>query len=377
MKICIWMNIPSHHQHFFFEALNALPDVELAVGYYDRGLLEQRVRNGWVAPELESYARFAEVDEISEPAMRDHIHIIPSLDLNGGKYLAEQAVRADLTWCHWGERTGVGFAKLVGFNQFLFKWLYPPLNKIRLRRHIGFIKRRAALALANGHLAEEELISWGVPKEKICFLSYSVPPLPSGPRSSVITNFSDGRIVFLCVASLCRLKGISYLLKAYAAMEDHKRKRCCLVFVGSEDASAYREFCKDKGIEDGVLFAGPCPSDAIAGAYNSSDCFVLPTLHDGWGVVLNEAASVGMPIISTEECGAAWHLVEPGVNGFRVPIKSSRRLKEAMEFYVDHPKKIAEHGEASKKLFDTVSPQNSAMRLVEYLKRVMRNPSQP
>ena len=303
--------------------------------------------------------------------MRDYIHIIPSLDLNGGKYLAEQAVKADLKWCHWGERTGVGFAKLVGFNRSLFRLLYPPLNKIRLRRHIGFIKNRAALALANGHLAEEELISWGVPKEKICFLSYSVPPLPSGSPSSAIMEFANGRIVFLCVASLCRLKGISYLLKAYAAMEEHKRKRCCLVFVGSGDASAYREFCGARGIADGVLFAGALPSDRIAEAYNSADCFVLPTLHDGWGVVLNEAASVGMPIISTEECGAAWHLIEPGVNGFRVPVKSPRRLREAMEFYVGHPEKMTEHGEASKKLFDTVSPQNSAMRLVEYLKRVM------
>ncbi len=371
------MNIPSHHQHFFFEALNVCSDVDLAVKYYDKGLLGQRVRNGWIAPELEPYARYADVKEISEPALRDYIHIIPSLDLNGGKYLAEQAVKFNLTWCHWGERTGVGFAKLVGFNQFLFKCLYPPLNRIRLRRHIGFIRKRAVLALANGHLAEEELISWRVSKTKVRFLSYSVPPLSSDLHSSMITDFSHGRIVFLCVATLCRLKGISYLLKAYATMEKTKREHCCLVFVGSGDTSVYRRFCEKKEIADGVLFAGTCPSDSISGVYNSSDCFVLPTLHDGWGVVLNEAASAGMPIISTTECGAAWHLVEPGVNGFRVPIKSSRALKEAMEFYVDQPGTIIEHGKISKELFASVSPKNNAIRLIEYLKHVMPQQVQP
>ena len=371
MKICIWMNIPSHHQHFFFEALYARGDVELAVRYYDRALLESRQAQGWVAPEPESYARFADPESISDPEMRDCIHIIPTFDARGGRRLAELAVRCNLKWCHWGERTGMRIAKLVGFNVFLYKWLCYLLNLIHMHRYIGFIRDHALVAFVQGKLAREELLRLGVPEERIRFLPYSVPALPKVPALSEVANFVRGRIAFLCVASLCRRKGIIWLLRAYAALPDELRARCCLVFVGSGDDTGYLKLCRRKGIADSVLFSGTRPSDQIDGVYNSCDCFVLPSLHDGWGVVLNEAASAGMPIISTTECGAAWHLIEPGVNGFRVPVKNWRKLAAALAFYVESPNKIAEHGAASRKMFERVSPENNAARLASCLKKVL------
>ncbi len=373
MKICIWMNIPSHHQHFFFEALHAREDVELAVRYYDRALLESRQAQGWVAPEPESYAVFAHPESIADPKMEGYVHIIPSFDARGGRVLAELAVRHGLEWCHWGERTGTGFAKMVRYDLSLFKWFYRPLNRIRMRRHIGFIRDHALLALAQGKLAQDELSEWGIPKDRIRILPYAIPALPPEPRSSEIEAFAGGRIVFLCSATLCPGKGIIWLLRAYAALPPEKREKCRLVFVGGGDNSEYLRFCRKEKIAAGVLFAGRRPSDRMAGVYNSCDCFVLPTLHDGWGVVLNEAASAGMPIISTTECGAAWHLIEPGVNGFRVPIKNYVRLRGAMEFYIDHPEKIAEHGRISKKLFESISPRNNAENMVEALKYAMQN----
>ena len=43
--------------------------------------------------------------------------------------------------------------------------------------------------------------------------------------------------------------------------------------------------------------------------------FVLPSRHDGWGVVVNEAIGAGLPIIVSDRVGAR-DLVENGVNGF-------------------------------------------------------------
>ena len=373
IKICIWMNIPSHHQHFFFEALNAREDTELAVRYYDKPLLETRQAQGWVAPELEKYARFATVDSISEPELREYIHIIPTFDSRGGKALAELAVMHSLRWCHWGERTGTSFVKRVKYNLFLFKLLYRPISRIHKRQYIGFIRDHAMIAFAQGKLAQDELTAWGIPEHKIHILSYSVPALPAGHNAPEIKTFANGRMVFLCCATLCERKGIIWLLQAYTSLPQEKRKKTCLVFVGSGDNSKYLKYCRENQLVDNVFFAGSRRSDQIAGVYNSSNCFVLPTLHDGWGAVLNEAASVGMPLISTTECSAAWHLIEPGVNGFRVPIKNYVRLREAMEFYIDHPEKITEHGCISKQLFESFSPQNNAGRMVAALKNTAQN----
>lgn len=367
MKICIWMNIPSHHQHFFFEALNARKDTELAVRYYDSILLERRRAQGWIVPELEPYAAFAGVETIAAPELRDHIHIIPTFDRDRGERLSALAVQHGLKWCHWGEFVGIKLAKMLDFNEFLFSLLNDPLNRIRLHRRIVRIRDHASYALAQGKIAADELEAWGIGKEKIRHLSYSVPALPSEPRSAEAEAFIGGRTAFLCVATLYKLKGIIWLLRAYAGLTAEERSRCCLVFLGGGDAEPYKAFCRSHGIVDGVCFMGSRSSDQIAGIYNSCDCLVHPTLCDGWGVVLNEAASVGMPLISTRACGAAWHLIDEGKNGFRVPIKDPAALRNAMRFYLADGHRIAEHGAESMKIFSRYTPDIMAERLCGYL----------
>lgn len=46
-----------------------------------------------------------------------------------------------------------------------------------------------------------------------------------------------------------------------------------------------------------------------------SDCLVLPSLHDGWGVVVTEALMVGTPAICSDRCGAAEAVMASGVGG--------------------------------------------------------------
>ena len=244
IKLCIWMNIPSHHQHFFFEALNARPETDLAVRYYDRGLLEFRRAQGWVVPEKESYAQFAEVGEIADPELRDHIHIIPTFDGEYGERLSALAVQYRLKWCHWGEFVGIGLAKILNFNAFLFSLLNTPLNRIRLHRRIVRIRDHALYALAQGRIAAAELKAWGIDEGRIRHLSYAVPALSSEPRSPEAEGFIRGRTAFLCVATLCKLKGIVWLLLAYAGLTAAERARCCLVFLGGGDPEPYRSFCR-------------------------------------------------------------------------------------------------------------------------------------
>ena len=50
--------------------------------------------------------------------------------------------------------------------------------------------------------------------------------------------------------------------------------------------------------------------------YKLSDIFVLPTKYDVWGLVVNEAMSQGLPVISTSACVAAIELVSNGYNGY-------------------------------------------------------------
>ena len=65
-----------------------------------------------------------------------------------------------------------------------------------------------------------------------------------------------------------------------------------------------------------------------------SDVFVLPSRHDGWGVVVNQALAAGLPIITTDAVGAGLDFVENGVNGICVPANNVNALFNAMETIV-------------------------------------------
>ena len=56
----------------------------------------------------------------------------------------------------------------------------------------------------------------------------------------------------------------------------------------------------------------------------------MPTRKDTWGKVLAEAGLAGIPLITSDQCGAAGYLVQDGINGFVVSTLSPRSLEEAM-----------------------------------------------
>jgi glycosyltransferase involved in cell wall biosynthesis len=126
------------------------------------------------------------------------------------------------------------------------------------------------------------------------------------------------------------------------------------------------------GIEDKVYLLGAYPSERISKVYTAADVFVLPSRFDGWGAVLNEAASLGLPLIGTDLCGASWHVIGEGLNGYRVPAASAGKLARAMRAYVGSPALTIKHGAASRDLFfQEFTPEKNAERLINSLRTRM------
>jgi glycosyltransferase involved in cell wall biosynthesis len=84
--------------------------------------------------------------------------------------------------------------------------------------------------------------------------------------------------------------------------------------------------------------------------------FVLPSLSEQWGMVLNEAACAGLPLVASDAAGAAWDLVEDGVNGFRVPAGDIAALREALRRLVDDAGLRASAGRRSAELGAGLTP---------------------
>ena len=68
-------------------------------------------------------------------------------------------------------------------------------------------------------------------------------------------------------------------------------------------------------IAERVQFVGLKDSHELATLYAFAGCFVLPSVREPWGLVVNEAMASGLPVIVSDRCGCADDLVEHGANG--------------------------------------------------------------
>jgi len=65
--------------------------------------------------------------------------------------------------------------------------------------------------------------------------------------------------------------------------------------------------------------------DDMPAWYAAADLFVFPSEGDIWGLVVNEALSMGVPVICTSRIGAA-EIIRDGENGFKVPVRSPAEI---------------------------------------------------
>ena len=81
---------------------------------------------------------------------------------------------------------------------------------------------------------------------------------------------------------------------------------------------------------------GTRPFSELYKIYSQASVFVLPTIEDGFGNVIVEAMACGVPVIATTNCGAA-DIITDGVDGFIIPIRDIRALRDKIIFLYENP----------------------------------------
>lgn len=102
--------------------------------------------------------------------------------------------------------------------------------------------------------------------------------------------------VILAVGRLCKQKGFDTLIKAHANILNTVKAHLVIVGEGTE-YSKLENLVRNYSDSDYVHFWGY--DNNIANHYSSADVFVLSSIHEGFGLVLLEAMSCGLPVIST------------------------------------------------------------------------------
>lgn len=176
------------------------------------------------------------------------------------------------------------------------------LGQLRAQGELGLLVERAALAVADSHYNREHLIAAGFKATAVVPPSAGLDPavLAAAPRPAVRTPDGSGAR-WLCVGRIAPNKAIEDVVTALLVARSTSDPGATLEIVGrpviASYASALRRFVFEAGLHEAITFRGHASDADLAAAYARADVLVVASGHEGFGVPLIEAMSVGLPIV--------------------------------------------------------------------------------
>ena len=192
-------------------------------------------------------------------------------------------------------------------------------------QHLVAETRMAGYYLAASTFTRDSLIEHGTPSSAITVVPYGVDSLRFHPAPLRTRNHE---LQLLFVGRINQRKGIKYLLEALRLLNTKAVK---LTICGRvvDDLSLFRPFSDQVDIRPSVS------GDELVAAYQAADLFCFPSVAEGFGQVLLESLSCGLPILSTTHTAAPDLIVE-GREGFIVEPRRPDLLAARIAWALDH-----------------------------------------
>jgi glycosyltransferase involved in cell wall biosynthesis len=159
-----------------------------------------------------------------------------------------------------------------------------------------------------------------------------VLPLPYKPFSFERAtrerlNMREDVTYLVSVGRLVQRKGFDYLIRAVSLLPDDVE----LVLMGDGPMKTdLRNLCQDLGVGDRVRLTGFVTETEKFQYLSAADVFVLSSTYEPFGVVLQEAMQVGLPIVSTNK-GGQTDIVTQDENAQLVPPGNPSALADAID----------------------------------------------
>lgn len=243
-----------------------------------------------------------------------------------------------------------------------------PLLYKRLRMlQAQFILKRAKAIIVPGTKSYDYHKASGIPEKRIFIANQSTVDIAQLPglegSGSLMPN--KKKLTILYLSRILRLKGLDVLLRAYKYIEA-EFENIQLLIVGDGNFRQYCEVLARQLELRHAYFVGSLPHEQAIRYYNLADIFVLPSSgqdkSEPWGLVINEAVSMGLPIITTDKVGATDDLVKDGINGYITKGGDVEDLHTALAMILSDGELIKSMGRCSRGIFEDF---NSYERMVE------------
>jgi glycosyltransferase involved in cell wall biosynthesis len=262
------------------------------------------------------------------------------------------AVRPALVHAHWWVPSGWVAARpaVDGGLPFLVS-LHG--TDVRLLRRLPGARRAAASVLAKAvrvlpvSEALEREIAGIVPDAG----RREVLPMPADdtlfqPREDAGTVTPDGPS-FVIAARLTRQKRVDVAVRAMQALAERGRPGVLHIAGDGPERPSLERLAGELDLAERVVFHGTVRSAEVASLFATATAVLLPSVEEGYGLVIVEAALCGTPSIGTDS-GGIRDLIRPEETGLLVPPLDAAALASAMARLAGNPELASRLGRSAR-----------------------------
>ena len=141
-----------------------------------------------------------------------------------------------------------------------------------------------------------------------------------GLEEDIIYTISVGRII--------KRKGYDFLIKSIAKLNNPKVH--ALIIGNGPEKESLQKLSKELNIGSQINFLGMVSEEKKFQYLSVSDIYILSSVHEGFGIVLQEAMQVGLPIVATDNGGQV-DFINDGQNGFLIRFGDDGGMKNSIE----------------------------------------------
>ncbi|MFH1522955.1 MAG: glycosyltransferase [Patescibacteria group bacterium] len=169
--------------------------------------------------------------------------------------------------------------------------------------------------------------------------------------------------MFLTVGRLVETKNIKMQIRAFKNLYLRFKNLELWIIGEGEELSNLKLVVGNLGLDKNVKMFGW--KDDLSKYYRQADVFLLTSNSEGWGLVVIEAATCGLPIIMTD-VGCAGEVIKDGQSGRVIPVGDQKALEEAMVKLIEHPELRKKLGEGARDAVEKLPSKEETLKL--YLK---------
>lgn len=371
-RLAYLVSHPIQYQAPLLRLIAAQPDFDLTVFFQSEGALRGQLDPGfgavvrWDVPLLDGYNH----EFLPALGRRDAISAQRPLSYGMGGRLRRGGF--DALWVHGYARAAnwqamlaakaVGIAVLVRDEATDRSAERGPARRAAKRFFFRTLGAVADGFLAIGSANRDYYVAHGIAPSRIFSVPYCVDneffaehaAAAAGKREALrgSLGLEPGRPVILYASKFQARKRPDDLLRAYERLVSSRGQSSSpyLLYVGDgELRCAVEAEAGAKGLS-GARFLGFRNQTELPAFYDLCDVFVLPSVNEPWGLVVNEVMAAGRAVVVTEEVGCAPDLVRSGVNGFTFPAGDVEALAKALGDVLASPQRSKAMGAASREL---------------------------